>query len=250
MQIPEILEHKIVIPNRDVDINKKLRFSSLFAYFQDIACEHSGIIGADVDTLANEYGIAWILMRMRVEIIRMPSIYEEVLLSTWPIGDKTLFDRDYTLTDIDGNSIVKCSSIWILMDLKKREIVKQRPFDFLPIEFPTHRALKVKPSKIKQPGEVSFCFKKEVSLSDLDYNMHLNNAKYLDYITDCLELETYRNFDIEVIEVNYSNEAKLGDMLSFYIDSSKKEENILYVEGKCNDVVLFTSKLQLKQKSL
>ena len=248
MTVTNKLKQTIVIPNRDVDVDKKLRLSSLFAYFQDIACEHAGIIGPDIDSLSQDYRVAWILMRMRVEINRLPSIYEEVKLTTWPIGEKVLFDRDYSVADADGNLIVKCASTWILMDLDKREIVKKRPFAFYPIEFPKDRVLSTKPSKVKLPGEPIFQFEKTVSFSDIDYNNHLNNAKYLDYVSDCISLETYKNFKINVIEVNYANEAKIGDKLTLYKDTSKEEENIIYVEGKSNDLVLFTSKIELSKK--
>lgn len=248
MKIPGKLEHTIVIPNRDVDVDKKLRLSALFAYFQDIACEHAGIIGPDIDTLSNKYGVAWILMRMRVEIDRMPSIYEEVKLTTWPIGANVLFDRDYSLADKDGNLIVKCASTWILMDLNKRELVKKRPFEFRTVEFPQNRVLDTKPSKVKLPGEPVLQFSKTVSFSDIDYNNHLNNAKYLDYISDCIGLEAYNKYKIEVIEVNYANESKIGDTLTLYKDTSKEQENLIFVEGMSNDSVTFTSKIEISKK--
>ena len=248
MTVPNKLEQNILIPNRDVDVDKKLRLSSLFGYFQDIACEHAGVIGPNIDALSQVYRVAWILMRMRVEIDRLPSINEEVTLTTWPIGDNVLFDRDYSIADSDGNLIVKCASTWILMDLDKRELVKKRPFSFYPIEFPKDRVLTTKPSKVKLPGEPIIQFEKTVSFSDIDYNNHLNNAKYLDYVSDSIGLDTFNNFDIKVIEVNYANEAKLGDNLTMYKDTSKGEENIIYVEGKSNDIVLFTSKIELSKK--
>ena len=248
MKLPSKLEQSLIIPNRDVDVDKKLRLSSLFAYFQDIACEHAGIIGPDIDTLSQKYGVAWILMRMRVEIERLPSIYEKVTLSTWPVGANVLFDRDYSLADEDGNLIVKCASTWILMDLKKRELVKKRPFDFYTLDFPKNRVLEVKPSKVKLPGEPVFQFEKIVSFSDIDYNNHLNNAKYLNYVSDCIDTETYNKNNIKVIEVNYANEAKLGDNLTLYKDTSKKSENIIFVEGKSDELLLFTSKIEFCKK--
>lgn len=248
MKVPSKLEYNLVVPNRDVDIDKRLKLSALFAYFQDIACEHAGIIGPNTEALSETYGMAWILMRMRVEITRLPSINEEVTIATWPVGANVLFDRDYYLADADGNLIVKCASTWILMDLEKRELIKKRPFDFSLSEFPQNRVLDVKPSKIKLPGEPIFQFEKKVSFSDIDYNRHLNNAKYLDYISDCIDLDTHKNFDIKVIEVNYANEAKIDDNLTLYKDTSKVAENIIYVEGKSDDLILFTSKLELSKK--
>ena len=249
MKEKEILEYDFEIPNRDVDINKALKLSALFAYFQDIACEHASIIGPTIDILSSEYRVAWILMRMRVEIDRLPSIYEKVKVSTWPIGENVLFDRDYTITDKDGKKIVKSASTWILMDLDKRELVKKRPFDFIPMNLWEERALNVKPLKIKLPGEPIYQFEKIISFSDLDYNMHLNNAKYLDYISDSLDLETHQNFDVKVIDINYSNEARLGDKLTVNKLISGEDANIVFVEGRSNDLSLFNSRLELKEKS-
>ena len=242
------LEYKFQIPSRDVDTNKELKLSAIFAYFQDIASDHSEIIGAGIDKLANDYGIAWILMRVVVEIERWPSVNEEITISTWPFENSILYERDFTISDSEGNIIIRGASNWILMDLRTRTITKKKHFEYLLVDFIEERSLSKKPSKIRIPGELAFKFEKTISFSDLDYNKHLNNAKYLDYVSDCLGLETHKNYSIREVEINYMHEEKFGNKLALYEDTSMMDNNTIYIQGKSDDGVLFVSKLVLKEK--
>jgi len=216
-----IYEQNYVIPNRDVDFKKRLRLGTLFGYIQDISSMHSENIGTGVAHLANDLGVAWVLMRMRVDILRSPMLYEEIKLTTWPQpAGKSLYDRDFTVVAADGETIVRGSSIWILMDLEKREFVREHILDYTYVDFPTERALSEKLGRIRMPEGAQPIFDREVRYTDIDYNGHMNNAKDIDVVMDCIGMDTLRNYEPTSIEVNYSNETRPGDVFTVYKDDS------------------------------
>ena len=60
----------------------------------------------------------------------------------------------------------------------------------------------------------------KVKYSDLDINMHVNNARYLNWITDSYPMEFLRrNYPVE-IEVNYLSETTPGD--EYYVSTERK----------------------------
>lgn len=69
MESPATFKMKYHIDLRDVDFTKKLKLSTLFSYFQDIASMAAENIGFGIETLERKFGVAWILIRMRVDII-------------------------------------------------------------------------------------------------------------------------------------------------------------------------------------
>ncbi|MDR2611061.1 MAG: hypothetical protein LBC58_06350 [Clostridiales Family XIII bacterium] len=237
------------IPNRDVDFMKRLRPGAMFGYFQDIASLHSENIGTGVARLANDFGVAWVLMRMRVDILRTPMLYEEITLATWPMVDsRILYDRDFTLADASGEVIVRGSSAWILMDLEKREIVKEKLFDYLTADFPSERALTEKPGRVRMPSSGKKIFDRSVTYSDTDYNGHMNNTKYIDVMMDSIGMDTLRESTPASIEVNYSREIRPGETLTLYKDDSLFETGrAIYadVRGAGNEN-LFTGKIVLR----
>ena len=64
--------------------------SAAFNYFQEIAGLHSSNLGIGFNTIEKEKGVAWVLIRMRVDMIRYPVWDEEVILETWPQLPKSI----------------------------------------------------------------------------------------------------------------------------------------------------------------
>lgn len=216
----------------DVDFTESLRLSTLFNFFQDAASLASNNLGFGIHTLEKEHGVAWILMRIRVDITRMPMLDEKIIIETWPLEPKKLeFGRDFYVRDQDGNIIIRAVSSWVIMDINKRKLKRT---DTIGITYPekiTERAIDCKLGKLKHSGELDVSYKKVIGYSDIDFNGHLNNSKYVDYITDCFSMEEHKTYGVKSIEVNFLNEALPGDEITLYRDTSTIQSNRVYVEG-------------------
>ncbi|HPF88243.1 MAG TPA: thioesterase [Candidatus Limiplasma sp.] len=215
----------------DVDFMKKLRMSILFEYFQDISSMHAENLGVGIDTLEKEHGLAWILMRMRVEIIRTPVWDEEITLETWPQEPRIFCERDYYVRDADGNIIIRAAAIWAVFDMKARKLSREKiVYEGLP-SIVKERAIQTKARKSSPLGQLEPAYTKVVGYSDVDMNGHLNNSRYIDFIMDCFSLESHQRYDVKAIEVDYLNEALPGDSLLLYKDISALDANAVYIEG-------------------
>jgi medium-chain acyl-[acyl-carrier-protein] hydrolase len=79
----------------DADFLKKLKLSAAFNFFQETAALHTNSLGIGFNTIQENFGVAWLLIRMRVDIIRYPVWNEEITVDTWhQIPRKLEFDRD------------------------------------------------------------------------------------------------------------------------------------------------------------
>jgi medium-chain acyl-[acyl-carrier-protein] hydrolase len=236
----------------DVDFTEGLKLSSLFMYLQDIASDHADDIGYGFHILEGHYGLTWVLMRIKVEIIRNPKWNEKITIETWPQVPKKLeFQRDFLVQDQEGNTIIKAISTWALMDIKTREL---RRSDTVKVDYPpvrTERVMDFKLGRIKAFGQTEFSYKKIIGYSDVDLNCHLNNTKYIDYIMDCFSLDSFRQYDVKGIEVNYINEALPGDTINLYKDISQISENRVYIEGvnEKDQNVSFRALIEIEKKS-
>ena len=235
----------------DVDFTKKLKLSTLFNYFQDIASEAASNLGVGINVLEKEYGILWILMRIRVDIERLPEWDEEITIETWPMPPKRLeFERDYLVKDRDGNIIIRAVSAWVIMDKKERKLKRS---DSIPFHYPEiieERAIDCKLGKVKSNGETEVAYKKVIGYSDVDFNGHLNNSRYVDYMMDCFAMEDHERSTIQSIEVNFTNEALPGETIILLKDTSAVESNQVYIEGlnEKNEKTVFKAKLEIKLK--
>jgi acyl-ACP thioesterase len=237
------------IGSSDVDFCARVSLSTLFELYQDIAATHAGILGASVVGLKDERHSAWILMRIRVEIDKYPVLAENVLLKTWPQKPRAIYARDYLIRDeATGEVLVRAASDWIIMNLDEREIVR-KPLTYTEgIVLDENRALPEKMRKMKAEGDFHFVYDKEIKYSDIDYNEHVNNANYVDYIMDCIPIERHRQGAPKAIEVHYVSEAEPGEILEFAM-TDEDDDGKRYVVGtsKTDGRQIFTSVLEYRK---
>lgn len=249
--VSSVFKRNYHIDLRDVDFTKRLKLSTLFGYFQDIASLAAEDLGYGIETLEKKFGVAWILTRIRVEIIRNPIWDEEITIETWPLEpSKIEFDRDYLVKDANGEIIIRAASKWVIMDIKERKLKRS---ELIGIRYPekmTVRALDSKLGKLKDFGKLESAYNKVIGYSDIDFNGHLNNSKYVDYIMDCFHVKDHKNYTLQTIDLNFNQEALPGDSITLYKDTSGLDENLIYIEGvnqKDNSLV-FKSLITLDKK--
>jgi acyl-ACP thioesterase len=197
-----------------VDVAKALRVSAAFDYFQDIAGLHADNLGAGIDYLKEAHGVAWVIMRMRLEIDRLAHLEEPLVIESWPQPPKVRYDRDYVIkAERGGEVLARAVSTWILMDLESHDITKGRVFDYTFDIEETERALDCRLRQLKAPGELTGVAERVVRYSDVDYNLHVNNVRYIDFIMDCYSLDFHRAHEVCAVEVNYINEIRPDETL-------------------------------------
>lgn len=222
--------HHITI--NDVDFTKKMKLSSAFNYFQEIANNHSFNLGIGISHISESFNVTWVLIKIRVDILRYPVWDEEIVVKTWPhIPKRYEFDRDFTISDMNGNIIAKCVSTWVLLDLTSRELRKSEVITADYHGFHTERAIDCTLGKIRLPEEFEMVYKRMIGCSDIDMNGHLNNSKYVDFIMDCFSMEQLKKNQASSLQVNYLNEALPGDTIIMYRHISPTEKGRVYIKG-------------------
>lgn len=231
MEPAPLYTKKYKVEVRDIDFTGKMKLSSLFLYFQDIAGIHAENLGIG-RTVMEEKGALWVLARARVDILRYPVWNEEIIIETWPQKPNRLeFMRDFLVKSSSGDVIAKAVSTWVIIDEKTRRL---RRADSIFSGYPDtikKRAIDCKLGGLKPKGKLDKIYSRQVRYSDIDINEHLNNAKYVDFIMDAFTIKEHKEYLVKSIEINYSKEALPGDTISFYTDMSQVGENIIYMEG-------------------
>lgn len=235
------------ISTSDVDMRKNYKAYSFMSVAQDAANMHASAIGFGYDDLIKE-NIVWVLSRMHVRFIRAPRWEENVAMCTWHKGRDGVFSiRDFEICpEGEDTPLVQATSSWLLIDMNSRKML--RPDHVLGEKsFTTaldRDAIAEHCGKIVPPKDMTEIHRKEVMYSDMDFNMHVNNAKYMEWALDAMDPALLSSHDMDEYSISFNHEAHLGDTVTLY----RHDENdcIHYVEGRCGDRTVFQTCIRLK----
>lgn len=191
----------------------KLSLSALFDYFQDIASDHAVKLGYGRDELMKNNHF-WVLSRIYSRIEELPEWSEKLIIRTWPRGTDRLFAlRDFEARFSDGRIAARATSSWLIVDYSTKR-VKRPDEDLSRLSFmPDRRGIlernadKLEPAAEMQEQGQPFT----VKISDLDVNLHTNNARYLRWVTDSYDLDFIMNNVPVSAEINYLAESRFSD---------------------------------------
>lgn len=225
-----MFKKEFIISNNDVDYRFNLKPANLFRIFQDMAMMATEEIECDSISLAKR-GIDWVITRMDVEIKRLPRCNEKITVCTYPGKDMAmLYPRFFYILDENKNLLVRCSSIWTLIDAKTRRVIvdkdtiKKLPPETSEYELPL-------PSKIVQEGIRNKVETRKIHYSDLDFNCHMNNVHYVELLMDVHDFEFYKSNRPSFISLNYLKEIKENEIVDVYSDNQNPEVIEVKVDG-------------------
>ena len=214
----------------EADSKEKLTYAALLNYFQDSSTLHSESLGASGKALY-ENKMAWILSFWQICIEDMPTLSEDVVVSTWPYDTKGLFGmRNFCMETADGKRLASANSIWVLINTETGR----------PIRIPTEVSA-LYPDEPKL--EMDYCERKILIPSEyeqkepirvagyfIDTNRHMNNGKYVMVAEEYLP----EDFIVKEIRVEYKKAAVLNDMLYPRVTNTEKEITIVLADEDGN----------------
>lgn len=215
-----IEEYKV--PYYDSNIRGYASPESLLAYMGELATLHSDHVGLDIGNLRkNNYG--WMLHRWKVKINDYPLARDLIRIKTWASDFRKFYaNREFKILDKDNRELVRASSVWIFLDMIRKRPIRVNDniielygiesgqifedfYDFN-LEFDSKEGLEFRVRK-----------------SDIDYNNHVNNVKYFQWMLEVLPKYIDEGYILKEFEILYKKEVGFGSLIkSSY---SKKENN-------------------------
>ena len=200
-----IKDYLVTIPM--VDTKQNIKLSALENILTDCAGFHSEQMGLGIIDV-QKLNITWVLSKVRFKINKLPTVLQHVMVKTWLVNvSKYAFIRDFVVLNDDGDILVKATSKWCLIDIINRQpvLLSNIKFDYV--------INKTYPNNFdplflnftnfdKYSNSVDY----KINYSDLDFNGHVNNAKYFDIILNCVGKDVAEKLVIEDLQIQFINE--------------------------------------------
>lgn len=225
------------IPCYNTDMSWRLKPAAFMDLAQEAANLHATRLGFGYDEMI-ESKSAWVLSRMRVVFEDTPKWREEVSLMTWHKGlDRLFFLRDFLMTDKEGNTKIKATTSWLVINLQTRRLVRD-PKLLDEGTICSDNVLENPADKVVMPkdAEPQLIVEHVVGYSDLDMNGHANNARYMQWAMDAVNYEISSVKPVKEFTINFNHEVKPQETVSIYKSIVEAEDGRhVYVEGKVGE---------------
>ena len=219
---------KCTVPTAGVDCFDRMKPSFMLSLAQDMAGEHSTLLGTSREALEKKR-LFWAVIRQKVQITRPPASRETITLETWPMPTtRTAYPRATVAYDEGGNEVFRCISLWVLMDLDTRAMI-------LPGKSGVTVEGLLRGSELSIPGSLAprameHTLERTVRFTELDINGHLNNCRYLDWVDDLMDSDFHREHPVKEFSISYLSEAQEGAKVALTWEFG--EDGALYVDSK------------------
>lgn len=251
MQIEaSVLDQVCDINSLHINTNKKLGLFGILAIMQDMAFEHSTMLGFGYEDVV-EKGFFWVLVRQKLRMQSWPKWNDKIRVQTWskPIDGAYAF-REFEFF-VGDKKIGDCATTWMILDTltRKPRTIENSDSLFKPRK---EYSLDFSAERINAPKDLKLTKSLDVRISDLDMNQHVNNIKYTQWILDVIPYNYHQNYSIEEYEINFLAETFLKDSIEIHSDLDASEaitptKEIFFVGKRTSDSkTAFISKCKLK----
>lgn len=250
MRIDEnnVFHDTYLINSYDVDQNYRANLSLFFKLVQDVAGNHAYLKGCALPHL-NKEGKTWVVTRSVLDIFDYPWWPEYVDIETFPLQYSGYLAPRGTFISKQGGGelLARCFSNWCILDIEhghrpvKPDFLTQR----LGLVNPEAERYRIgsRRDKIDSYDDIENirCLnmrKAHMSYTDSDYNGHINNISYLNWIISGLPASFLKDHLASHVDISWLKETHLDDELAVHIGSADAGA----LSG-CNDEVRLYAKI-------
>jgi medium-chain acyl-[acyl-carrier-protein] hydrolase len=247
---------QIEFPVRYQDTDPRLRITptALIGIMQEAAILHSEAVGRGIDYLSSRQ-LSWMIVQTRAKIHRLPRWRTRVQVSTWPSEmGRLLSRREFLLSNGDPEPFLAATTLWAFMNTQKRRVTRvpaevgsaYAVFEERALDEPFRR-----PAPCTNPRvEKSFAIRR----GEIDFNAHVNNLRYLDWMLETLPDEIWAGFDICELNIRYQKEAgPTGTVRAYSVEIPADDEHRRFAHeirlGDCGDPIAVAETAWMRTES-
>lgn len=214
----------------DTDTSGIIYPSRLFMFLQETAHGHTNSVGCAPEIMIERDGGCFWLTRICVSILSDIHFGDELEVLTFATNDSRgfSFNRCFEIYRC-GEKVCEAYSVWALMNLTTMRPIAVRDWNIdLGLEDP------IKPSAplhVRIPKELSLIPSGEqtVYYRDVDYNGHMNNARYPDILCGFLPEAALLGRRVSEISISFMHEAAKGETIAGSWGKDSQEDDVYYI---------------------
>ena len=234
------------IPCYQTDFRSMLSPGCFMELAQECCEPHSRLLGIGHDELI-QFRVVWVLTRMHFRFHK-PIFWRDVVsMTTWHKGlEAAQYQRDFVLKNQAGELLADATSSWVMINIDTREFVRRSPIE-CDDTVCKENAIEKPCERLRAPREIEpeYAYTHRIAFSDLDKNVHTNNAKYLLWSMNAIPEEVTMHRLVKEVKINFNHETRLNEMIA--LRRYRLDANAWMIEGLKEDgVSAFVSRIEFE----
>lgn len=195
--------------------HSNLSYEAILQILEAAGSHHSDIVNDNV-VEGNQTGIAWVLIDWRVRILRPIKSAEEINITTWVRGKSGSITvcRDFIVTDKSGAEVILAEAKLGLINVATGKLT--RISDDLKAAYQSEDRIVFEDEAPRLRAPNAFLSEQVLSVrrSDIDFNGHVHNTRYLDYALEAIPQDIFDTDAFTGIRIVYSKPVKEDDTIT------------------------------------
>lgn len=211
---PEVdpLRETFTVRSYEVDRRRRLTLRALCAYLQEAAGLHAARLGVGMERLG-ESGLAWVLHRLKLELLDGPRMGDVLQVATWPSRfDRVLADREFEVF-AGALRVAAASTRWAVADVRLRRPVRIPDFILAVAVDGPPAPVAMGRGDLPAVARPALSRAFPVRRADLDVVGHVNNTQYVSWLAETVPDGVDEGMRPAGLEIVFRQEARYGDVV-------------------------------------
>lgn len=204
---------KVIHPRlSDCDRSGHLSCEALLHILEDVGSQHSEALHDNVLERSRQ-GTSWILVSWRIQFARRPDGDGLLHVTTWSRANlaKGAMFRDFLVTDPAGQELVRAEARLAMIDLATGRLVRVTEEMYAAYATEEKALFDTKTPRLRPPQEYETERAIPLRRSDIDFNGHVHNSRYLEFALEAVPEELYLQPAFRELHILYRRPLREGD---------------------------------------
>ena len=205
----------LTVPALECDFQNQWKPVSMLQAMQRAANLHAARLGAGFETLAAHHQ-TWVFSRFKIRFLSFPTADQPVTIRTFVKGvtQKLFFRRDFHILAPDGSLYAAATTAWLLLDTASWRLLPPAALKAALPDPPDLVGLDEPLEKLAVPEAPAPHNVVTAGYNTIDLLGHVNNTRYVEWVTDCFPFEHYRANRLSWLQINYNHEVRPGEQVA------------------------------------
>lgn len=196
----------------DCDPTGHLSCKALLDILEDVANQHSEMLRDSIIT-RSRHGSSWVVVSWRIQLTQQPDGTDLLHVTTWSRANlaKGALFRDFLMTNEAGQELVRAESRLALVDLATGQLMRVGEDMYASYATEERTLFDTKTPRLRPAKEYETERAIPLRRSDIDFNGHVHNSRYLELALEAVPEALYGQPDFWELHILYRRPLREGD---------------------------------------